>query len=195
MEQRIFHGEFTPEELAECLLVHFNRGNLSVHQIGSGEQIAVQIKTRDQKTSGGDTALGIMFQQVNDGVSVQVGQQTWFGIAASLGFSALAAIQHPVRLLDRIDDIAQDIEYIQLKDKVWKVLQANARAIGNGYELSKRLSRVTCAFCRTANPVGEPNCIACGAPMGDLQPTTCPACGFVLNKEDRICPNCGRKIE
>ena len=43
MEQRIFHGKITPSDLAQSLLAHFNRGNLRVQQIGSGDKIAVQI--------------------------------------------------------------------------------------------------------------------------------------------------------
>jgi hypothetical protein len=194
MEQKVFHGQFKPEDLAQCLLVHFNRGNLVVQKIGSGENLAIQIKTRDQRTSGGETALGVNFQAVDDGVIVQVGQQAWFGIAASLGISALAAFRNPLNLLHRLDDIAQDFEYVQLTDEVWRVLKSNAKALGSGYELSDRLKRVTCEYCLTANPVGAPGCAACGAPMGRLQPFTCKNCGFLLSSRDKICPNCKRVV-
>jgi hypothetical protein len=190
MEQRIFHGEFSPEDLANALLVNFSRGNLQVHKLVNGNNLSVQIKTRDVRTSGGETALGVTFQTVEDGVLVQVGQQTWAGIAASLGVSALAALRNPLNLIHRIDDIAQDIEYIHLTEEVWKVLESNAKAIGSGYELSERLKRVMCDYCQTANPAGAPSCIACGAPLGHLQPITCKYCGYILKKNDRFCPNC-----
>ena len=195
MEQKIFHGNFTPDDLAECLLVHFNRGNLFAQKLGSEDRVAVQIQTRESRTSGGETALGITFQSIEDGVSVQVGQQSWFGIAASLGYSALTAIKNPFSLLTRIDDIAQDLEYIQLIDEVWKVLSANAKSLGSGYELSERLRRIVCEYCRTANPVGASNCIACGAPMGDVQPVTCKNCGFVVLNTEQICPNCRSRLD
>ena len=194
MEQRIFHGLFKPEDLARTLMVHFNRGNMEVQKIGGGDNLAVQIKTRDYRTSGGETALGISFLSVEDGVMVQVGQQAWFGIAASLGLSALAAFRNPLNLLHRLDDIAQDIEYVQLTDEVWRVLESNARALGSGYELSERLKRVTCEFCLTANSTGAPSCIACGAPMGHLQPFTCKYCGYLLGSSDKVCPNCKRPV-
>ena len=190
MEQRIFHGRLMPDEFADCLLVHFNRGNLVVQKLVNGEIVSVQIKTRDGRTSGGETALGIIFQPVEDGILVQVGQQAWAGIAASLGASAVAALLNPLNLLHRIDDIAQDFEYIQLSDEVWRVLESNAKALGSGYELSERLKRVMCDYCQTANPVSEPSCIACGAPLGYNQPKTCSRCGFVLGKKDKYCPNC-----
>jgi hypothetical protein len=194
MEQRIFHGDFTTDDLAACLLVHFNRGNFIVHKLGSGESVIIQIKTSENSPSGGQTALTISFQKVEDGVAVQASQQAWIGVAASLGFSALAAIQNPFNLLSRIDDIAQDIESIQLTDEVWKILTANAKVLGSGYELSNRLHRVMCKYCLTANPAGAPSCTACGAPLGNLQPTTCKNCGYVILQTETICPNCKKAL-
>jgi hypothetical protein len=194
MEQRIFHGDFSPDDLAACLLVHFNRGNLVVHKLGSGENTIIQIKTRDNSPSGGQTALTFTFQEVEDGVAVQAGQQAWIGVAASLGFSALAAIHNPFSLLSRIDDIAQDLESLQLMDEAWKVLHANAKVLGSGYELSQRLNRVMCEYCQTANPAGAPSCLACGAPLGNAQPTTCKNCGYVVLTTETICPNCKKAL-
>ncbi|HEY59689.1 MAG TPA: zinc ribbon domain-containing protein [Anaerolineae bacterium] len=190
MEQRIFHGHLSPDDLAECLLIHFHRGNLRVQQIGQGEKVAIQILTREKPNAGGETALGITFQTVEDGVAVHVGKQAWFGIAASLGYTALSTIKNPFNLLHRIDDIAQDIEYLQLQDEVWKVLEANAKALGTGYELSERLRRTMCEYCGVANPAGEPSCIACGAPLGKVQPSSCKNCGYIIMHNEKYCPNC-----
>ena len=194
MEQKIFHGDFTPDDLAMCLLVHFNRGNFMVHKISSDDSVIVQIRTKGNSMSGGQTALTITFQEVEDGVAVQAGQQAWMDVAASLGFSALSAIRNPFNLLSRLDDIAQDIESLQLSDEVWKVLTANAKVLGSGYELSSRLHRVACEYCLTANPAGAPSCIACGAPLGNLQPATCENCGYVILKDEIVCPNCKRPL-
>ncbi len=194
MEHKIFHGQFKPEDLAESLQLHFNRGNLEVQKIDYEDGVGIQIKTRDFRTSGGETALGVVFRQVEDGISVQVGQQAWGGIAASLGYSALAAFINPANLLSRLDDIAQDVEYMQLTDEVWKVLETNARTLGSGYELSEKLRRITCEYCGAANPVGTATCIACGAPMGSVQPITCRYCGYVINENTTICPNCKKKL-
>jgi hypothetical protein len=194
MDQKIFHGKITPKDFAQALLAEFHRGNLRVQQIGEGEKVAVQIATSDFATSGGQTALSILLQTVEDGVAVQIGQQSWMGVAASLGLSALAALRNPWALLGRLDDIAQDVQYLQLSEEVWKVLEGTAQAHGASYELSQRLKRSVCAFCNTANPVGEPRCIACGAPLGDIQPRTCPHCGFVVKYSESICPNCKKVV-
>ena len=190
MDRKIFHGNFTPNDLASILLIHFNRGNLEVHKIGSKDRVVVQIRSKMYAQSGGQTGIGVTLQQFNDGVVVSVGEQQWLGIAASLGFSALAAIKNPFNLLHRIDDIAQDFEYLQLTDDIWQVLSSNVKTIGSGYQLSKRLKRIVCEYCHTANPVGAPSCGACGAPLGNSQPRTCNNCGYVLAESDQNCPNC-----
>lgn len=194
MPQRIYHGNITNNDLARALIGQFSQGNLKVQQFGSGDNLVVQIATSPYATSGGKTALSISLQNVTDGVSVELSKQAWLGIAASLGISTIATIRNPMNLINRLDDIAQDIEYVQLVDNIWKVIDDTARALGSGFELSDRLNRYICDYCNTANPPGEPSCIACGAPLGDIQPITCKNCGYVVTKAEKNCPNCGKSI-
>ena len=175
-------------------MAHFNQGNLKVQKVGEDKNITVQIATRKNPSSGGQTALSIRLQTVEDGVSVEVGKQAWLGIAASLGVSALYAIRNPMNLLHRLDDIAQDIESLSISEEIWKVIENTAISLGTGLELSERLKRLVCAHCSTANPVGESRCIACGAPLGSVQPDTCKHCGFVINHNENVCPNCMKPI-
>jgi DNA-directed RNA polymerase subunit RPC12/RpoP len=194
METRVYHGEITPLEFAQALVAEFNRGNFRVRQYGRNKEIVVQIGTHERRRSGGDTALTVTLKQVEDGVAIKVGKQSWLGIAASFGATALAAIRSPFALLTRLDDLAQDVESLQLSDRVWEVLGKTAKIQGDSFELSERLRRVTCPYCGTANPVGESNCIACGAPLGKVQPDTCPYCGFVITQGEQVCPNCKRRL-
>ena len=194
MNQRIYHGQITPRETAQALIAYFHRGNYHTQQIGGGEQIIVQIATSNFRTSGGHTAISVTLRSLEDGIAVQVGKQAWLGVAASLGTTALRAIRNPFSLISRLDDLAQDIESLQLSEEVWQVIENLARTIGTGQALSDRLRRLACEYCRTANPVGASNCIACGAPLGDVQPLTCLNCGFVITKNETICPNCGKKL-
>lgn len=192
--QRIFHGTLAPSDFARALLGAFNRGNLRTQQYGTNREIIVQIASKDTSTSGGSTALTIALRSIEDGVLVEMGKQSWFGIAASLGQTAFWALRNPWNLLGRLDDLAQDIENLQLSEEAWNVLENTALAAGASFELSEKLRRTTCEYCLTANPVGEPTCIACGAPMGKSQPRTCRNCGFVVKSLDKICPNCGKNL-
>jgi hypothetical protein len=194
MEQRIFHGEVEPRDFARALVGEFNRGNLRAQQIGDNKQIIVQIASRERARSGGQTALSVTLQKVEDGVAVNIGKQSWLGIAASLGETALHAWRNPFGLLHRLDDLAQDIEYLQLSDQVWELIEKTADQLEATYELSDRLRRMVCPYCNTANPVGESHCIGCGAPLGDVQPQTCKHCGFVIEESETKCPNCGKKL-
>jgi predicted RNA-binding Zn-ribbon protein involved in translation (DUF1610 family) len=123
-----------------------------------------------------------------------MGQQEWLGTAASLGRTTLAALINPWTLLGRLDDIAQDVENLQLGERVWQAIDSAARGMGASQQLSERLARLTCDYCGVANPVGEAACIACGAPLGKAQPTTCPNCGFVVRIDEARCPNCGQVL-
>lgn len=194
MDRKVFHGDITPAEVAQALLAEFNRGNLRAQTVGQGDKLVVQIGTRPGAPSGGDTAVTVSIQKFEDGVVAEIGQQAWLGVAASLGTTALSALRNPFNLLGRLDDLAQDIENLQLSERVWQVIGRSALAKGATKKLSERLSRLECIYCGTANPVGEPSCIACGAPLGKSQPGTCTNCGFVVKPGEAVCPNCGKSL-
>lgn len=194
MEQRIFHGEITPSDLAQALVAEFNRGELRAQQLGDRELTAVQVASRDRPSAGGKTALTITLRQVEDGVAVEIGQQAWYGLAASLGQTLLQAVINPWNLVHRLDDLAQDVENLQLAERAWDILENTANAQGATFELSERLRRLVCEYCHAANPVGEATCVACGAPLGKVQPRTCRNCGFVVRAADTVCPNCKQRL-
>jgi hypothetical protein len=192
MDRRIFHGNITPTDITQALMAEFNQGNLQTQLFGEDNNLTIQIASSQWAHSGGRTALTVNIQQIEDGVMVQVGQQEWLGVAASLGTTVLSAVLNPINLLGRLDDIAQDINNLQLNEKIWQAVDNVTHAAGASQELSERLTSVTCEFCGAANPVGESTCVACGAPLGKAQPKTCPKCGYVLEHDENFCPNCGQ---
>ncbi len=194
MERRIFHGILSPTDIAQALLAEFNRGNLRAQVVGKSDKLAVQIGTRPGLMSGGQTAITVSVQKAPDGIMIELGQQAWLGVAASLGQTAFSLFRNPFNLIGRLDDLAQDIESLQLSESVWEVIARTASSAGASHQLTDRMSRLTCEFCGTANPLGEPACIACGAPLGDAHPTSCNNCGFVILRDETVCPNCGKKI-
>lgn len=194
MDTRIFHGDIQPEDISRDLIAYFHRGNYQVQKIGSGGRIAVQIATSPYARSGGQTAMTIAIHKIQEGISVQLGSQALWGVAASLGLTALSALRNPFSLINRIDDLVQDVESLQLAEQAWKVIAESARQHGVGFALSERLRRSVCPYCNTANEVAAGRCIACGAPLGDVQPRTCLNCGFIVLSHEKNCPNCNASL-
>jgi RNA polymerase subunit RPABC4/transcription elongation factor Spt4 len=194
MEKRTYHGNITPQDIARALVAEFDHGNMQAQAIGSDDRIVVQIASRTFRDSGGQTAVTIILEKIEDGVMIQLGDQQWFGVAASMGQTALSALRNPLALLGRLDDLAQDISSIQLAETVWQTIHRTAEAAGASYQISERLRRTQCSYCGAAVPVGEPTCPACGGPMGNAQPKACLKCGFVPPAGARQCPKCGATI-
>ena len=194
MDTKIFHGKIKAKELATALAARFSHGNLRAQASEHGEQYVVQIASKERPPSGGKTAIGITVQQNDEGVLVKIGDQEWLGIAASIGSTLLAVKMNPFNLINRLDDIAQDLENINLDDKIWDVVGEVAESLGASHQLSDQLRRMSCEYCNTANPVGQPRCLACGAPLGSAQPTLCDHCGFVAAPDDVTCQNCGETL-
>jgi len=194
MERRIFHGNLTPLSIGQALAGTFQRGNLRTQLLGENDDLIVQISSRPGAASGGQTAVTIHVKKVEDGVLVELGEQSWLGVAASLGTTAISTLFNPWNLIGRLDDIAQDIENIQLNEKIWQSINETVRVAGASMQLSERLLRLTCNYCGSANPVGEGNCIACGAPLGKDQPRTCAKCGFVVLRNEKTCPSCNQSL-
>jgi hypothetical protein len=192
MDRRIFHGNISPADVAQALTAEFNQGNTQTQVLGESGNLTVQVASSQFSRSGGKTAVSINLQEIEDGIMVQVGEQQWLGVAASLGQTAISALLNPLNLLGRLDDIAQDVSSLQLNEKIWQVVSIVAKTAGASQELSERLSSVTCEYCGSANHISASTCVACGAPLGDAQPKTCSKCGFVLTHDEKYCPNCGQ---
>lgn len=194
MTTKIYHGNITAKTLAQAISTRFTDEDLLARYSKNDNQYVVRIASRQNPQSGGKTSIGVVLQQLEDGVAIKIGKQDWLGIAASLGISALAIRKNPFGLIGRLDDIAQDIENLSLDDKLWDLIDEVAATMNASQHLSERLRRAACEYCNTANPVGEPRCLACGAPLGDSQPTTCLKCGFVAEPFDQACTNCGADL-
>ncbi len=194
MEKRTYHGNITPQDIARALVAEFDHGNMQAQRIGAEDRIVVQIASRTFRNSGGQTAVTVVLEKIEDGVMIQLGDQQWFGVAASMGQTALSALRNPLALLGRLDDLAQDISSIQLAETIWQAIHRTAEAAGASHQISERLRRTECSYCGAAVPVGEATCPACGGPMGTAQPKACLKCGFVPPAGTRQCPKCGTKI-
>jgi hypothetical protein len=194
VNQRFYHGDIEPEDMAQALVAAFHQGNMQAQQVGQGDKVMVQIATRQQARSGGKAALTVTIQKHEDGVAVALGQHEWLGAAASLGQTALSTLLNPWNLIGRLDDIAQDVISLTLTDKVWEAVEKFAQAAKVTKTLSDRLASVTCPYCGAANKVGAAECENCGGPLGEAQPVACPKCGNVMPPKSKFCANCGAAL-
>jgi DNA-directed RNA polymerase subunit RPC12/RpoP len=194
MEQRVYHGPVTPQDFAKALLAEFGGGDYRVRRLGDEENLVIQIHRPDFPASGGQTSITVHLLRSEDGVLARLGQQAWLGVAASLGQTALSAMRNPLSLVGRLDDLAQDIDSLQLRERIWETMNMTADTLGASLELSEALRRISCPYCRTANPIGAAHCRACGAPLGEEQPIACPNCGFVSPAGTAECPECGAEL-
>ena len=127
MKTKTYHGDLKLDQVSQALANFFNRGQLIAKLNRAGDQAFLQIATREDRNSGGRTSLGVSLRQVDDRLEVQVSEQSVLGIAASLGATALLALRNPLNLLGRLDDLAQDIEHLELDDQVWEVVERLAK--------------------------------------------------------------------
>lgn len=194
MEQRSYHGDLTPDDLARALLAAFDQGNLMAQQVGRGEKTLVQIAKRRGAQSGGNVSLTVTIQRNADGVTVAVGEAEWLGVAASLGQTALSTLMNPWNIINRLDDLAQDVSSLNLSTQVWEAVEKFAQTTRATKTISERLQAVACPYCGAANELKAPNCVSCGGPLGDVQPAACPKCGNVMPPRSKFCGNCGTAL-
>lgn len=191
MDEKIFYGEIQIEDIANALLAEFNQPPWQAQRYGDdGRRIAVQIASRPNLQSGGATALTLHLQKLSNGVMVQMGQQAWLNLAASVGTTILVALRNPWHLLSRLDDLAQDFESLQLRDHVWEVIESVCNSAGASHKIDAAIKQQRCEYCLTPNPTETSHCLACGAPLQIKTVTTCPHCGFIVQKNEVMCPNC-----
>jgi len=195
MDQKTYHGDINPQELADVLVNRFDRSDLMARRTGGPDRVVVQISTRPHFLHDEPhTSLAVTIVRAEDGVTVTVGEQQMLGVAADLVKTGIAALINPLSLIGGLDDVARDVSKLNLPQQVWKVVEEYMRSVGAGLGMAPEKMLVTCRYCGVGNPVGQGQCSACGAPLADVQPVTCPKCGQLLAHDQKFCTRCGARI-
>ena len=194
MEQKTYHGDIVPQELADVLVNRFDRSDLMARKTGGPDRVVVQISTRPHfLRDEPHTSLAVTIVRAEDGVTVTVGEQQMLGVAADLVRTGIAALVNPLLLIGEIDNIARNVSKLNLPQEVWKVVEEYMRSVGAGLGMAPGKMLITCRYCGVGNPVGQGQCSACGAPLADVQPITCPRCGQLLARDVKFCTRCGAR--
>ena len=193
MDQRTYHGDIDPDELANALLAQFNQGSTAVQQLSRGDRAIVQIGTLDRHRRI-ENALTVTISKTADGVNVSLGQQQWLDAAADLAQAGLGALFNPLSLLGKLDEVARDVSSFNLPQQVWATVEQYCKSMGVGLGGSPQTMMITCSYCGVANLPGSSTCSGCGAGLGDVQPVYCPQCGQVAPHDAKFCSRCGHKF-
>lgn len=195
VEQRAYHGELAPEELARALVVRFNEGETRAHWMaGQAGRAVVQIQNRQHEYGDPSTAVTVHISPTKTGITVSVSEQKILGVAADMAKTGVAAWLNPMRLIGELDDIARNVRWLGLRSEVWKAVDEYCRNHGSSRGAGGILANVICPYCGTPNDIGAQNCKACRAPLAEAQPIVCGRCGFLNEPQAELCVNCSAKL-
>lgn len=195
VEQRAYHGELDPRDLARSLVVRFDEGETRSHWMeGERGRAVVQIQSRRVEHGDPATAVTVHISPTKTGITVSVSEQKVLGVAADMARSGVQAWLNPMRLLGELDDIARNVRWLGLRSEVWKAVDEYCRNQGSARGAAGILANIVCPYCGTPNDIGAQNCKACQAPLAEAQPIVCGRCGFMNQPEAVLCVNCGASL-
>lgn len=193
MDQRTYHGDLNPDEIANTLVARFNQGDHVAQRLNQDDRVIVQVGTWGEHRRV-ENALTVNISKTPDGVNIAVGEQQWLGAAADLAQAGLGALFNPFSLLRNLDDIARDVSSFSLPQQVWQTVEEYCKSVGAGLGGASAQMTVGCPYCGAANPTGAPTCSGCGAPLGNVQPIYCPQCGQAAPHNAKFCGRCGARL-
>jgi len=122
---------------------------------------------------------------------VAVSEQELLGVAADLARTGVRALMNPLSVLGEIDGIARNVRSLNLRQDVWKAVDAFCRNAGAATGTGRQAEMVVCDYCGTPNDLGTLSCRSCRAPLADAQPISCGRCGALSPPQAQNCVQCG----
>jgi Double zinc ribbon len=191
MEQRIYHGNISPDALADYLVGMFNQGygGTVAQKVGQGNQVLVQIGLLSHSGRRIRHSIGVSVARTPDGISVATGQANWFD-DPDLGGSLIGAMWWPPLLLF---PLARGINSYALYQDIWQAVDtycAQAGAMQGGVTTAHA---VYCHNCGVVNDEGDQVCRMCGAPLYAPQQRPQPP-HYQPPQAEVVCPRCGQTV-
>lgn len=196
VEQRLYHGDISAEDMARVLVLRFDQGETRAAWMrAEGQRAVVQIRSRKVEHSDPNTEVTVHITPMQTGVTVAVSEQHVLGLAADLARTGLKGWRNPLRLVNELDDVARNVRWLRLRAEIWKAVDEYCQSRGSGRGAAAAFQNVVCPYCGTPNDLGAHVCEACGAPLAEVQPVVCASCGFLNEPEATLCVNCGAKVQ
>ncbi len=196
MEQRVYHGRISPEDVAQALLDEWDQGDTMAQAFGDEGRIIVQIGQRSAGWFSDEPrqALTLGIEPLADGVQVTMGQQQWYknGGIQFIGGGLIGLFPFffafPLgQLFGGEDDIDQ-----RLPARVWQSIERATGNSGAATGATRRLATIPCPSCGVANAQGAERCSACGASL--TTPSACSNCGHTNPPGANFCNRCGVQL-
>ncbi len=145
MEQRIYHGPVTPQDLADHLIAHFDPlENLQAQVVGKDGAIIVQIGRGDVPADlrHAVTVAIASDRTIDGGVIVTLGQQQWLtpqmaGFAAVMGL--VAVMITPWALFALLWPVSEAVGSSTLPADVWGAIDLFVAGHGGSLEHTEQL--------------------------------------------------------
>jgi double zinc ribbon protein len=187
MEQRMYHGNISPDALADYLVGMFNQGygGTVAQKVGQGNQVLVQIGLLSHSGRRIRHSIGVSIYRTPDGVTVATGQANWFD-DPGLGGSLIGALYWPPLLLF---PLARGINSYALYQDIWQAVDTWCAQAGAMQGNVTTAHAVYCHNCGVVNNEGDQVCRMCGASLYAPQPPH-----YQPPRGDVVCPRCGQAV-
>ncbi len=197
MEQRVYHGQVSPEDVAQALLDEWDQGDTMAQAFGEEGRVIVQIGQRSAGWFSDEPrqALTLGIEPIADGLRVTMGQQQWYqdgGIQfIGGGLIGLFPFFFAFPLGQLFGGAEDDIDQ-RLPARVWQSIERFAGNTGAATGATRRLTTIPCPSCGVANAQGAERCSACGTSL--TAPAGCPNCGHTNPPGANFCNRCGAQL-
>ncbi len=161
MIEEEFPQKLDTDGLAHRLEDTFRDEGYKVQEIGSGDDIAVQIKKGTTKKAlvGMDQAITVRMQRQGNQTTVSVGQAKW---ADKVGVEVIGAMVFWPLMIPATYGV---YEQHTLPKRVVDAVNEFASATGANPSNSKESLMVDCSNCGVINSADTETCSACGRPL------------------------------
>ena len=129
MEQRVYHGAVSPDQLADYLVQQYDpQKNMQAQRIGEGDSLVVQIAMSDdpEKKHGALTLAVVRATDAEAGVMITMGEQQWItpqNVAHTAMMATIAVLITPWALFGLIWPLSQIVSARMLPNDVWNTIE------------------------------------------------------------------------